>query len=302
VTRYRVYNGKARFYIFSIVKLQNEYDIKYSISSDVTTFIIICKAKLENTAKLIRLVYNMPGDGKNSTISQVIDSIDRTLNIDYEIYDLVEYDSLKEIYDQELAEPYKTQISQGYTVEHLKTYVTRYRVYNGKARFYIFSIVKLQKGNDIKYSMYHPTIMSDIAEGSLSYIENLSTAKITEASATMNNDIVLRMLYEAENGFTAMGKNTTITDDMIDRYDQDINILRKPSTLRFNAGSNTLTWNSFGLATGYTISVNDVEYTSTENSFVIPVVSDEMTIKVKAYNDLYETEWSDVLSYVKSTE
>ncbi len=278
------------------------YKLSYSNASDVTTLIIICKAKLENTAKLIRLVYNMPGDGKNSTIAQVIDSIDRTLNIDYEIYDLVEYDSLKEIYDQELAEPYKTQISQGYTVEHLKTYVTRYRVYNGKARFYIFSIVKLQNEYDIKYSIYHPTIMSDIGDGSLSYIENLSTAKITEASATMNNDIVLRMLYEAENGFTAMGKNTTITDDMIDRYDQDINILRKPSTLRFNDVSNTLTWNSFGLATGYTISVNDVEYTSTENSFVIPVVSDEMTIKVKAYNDLYETEWSDVLSYVKSTE
>ena len=278
------------------------YKLSYSNASDVTTFIIICKAKLENTAKLIRLVYNMPGDGRNSTISQVIDSIDRTLNIDYEIYDLVEYDSLGEIYDKELAEPYKSQISNGYTVEHLKTYVTRYRVYNGKARFYIFSIVKLQNGNDIKYSIYHPTIMSDIAEGSLSYIENLSTAKITEASATMNNDIVIRMLYEAENGFTAMGKNTTITDDMIDRYDQDINILRKPSTLRFNDVSNTLTWNSFGLATGYTISVNDVEYTSTENSFVIPVVSDEMTIKVKAYNDLYETEWSDVLSYVKRTE
>lgn len=261
---------------------------------------VFCKTKVEEKTKLVKLSFRAPDNYTKLSLTEAINAIDRSLNIDYIIYDLVEYDTLKEINDKKLDNPFKLNIERGFSVEYLNSYVINFEVYNGKAQFYVFSTAKLTNPYYTEYYCYNPKIVTEVGEGSSSYIENLATGNISSSKFQMKNEIVERMLYEADNEITTFGKNTAITDDMIDRYDQDINILKKPSSLKYNESTNILTWNSFGLAKGYIISVNGTEYTSTENSFVIPTVSDEMTIKVKSYNDLYESEWSDELSYVKS--
>lgn len=265
-------------------------------SRDSYSFIIHCKVEIANEEKVVRLEYDLTEQPFSYySVAEVLELIDHNQNPTYYIYGMVEYDSLKEIVDNDLANPFESLINTGYSVEYLKSYTTEYFYLNGQPRFFVYAIAKLEKETEVKYYGLRMIVKSDAGEGSQAYIENLSTATISSSYYVISGDIVEKVLLDSKNNAAAAGTNTIITDAEISRYDDVEKII--VTNLKYNAETGMLSWNSEGLIKSFIISVNGKEYTSTEHSMYLPISAEETVVKVKAQNDNYSSDWSNGITY-----